>query len=457
MEGYEPLKPLSKPAFHINSMVVCIGLLSSLLMFSISLYEWKCKQCKNRNKPNRNRHKNVAPKILYSSLAVLLISILVFTIYFIEFFWLRLLPPSSYNYDSFTFCNNFTPFLFISIWMLVYGIIHYFLIRLEHSFKGSALEYPSYFYVIMKVITVIVIIIAFVLVFVATDGLPYNVDTQEVSNDHPWLCRNGIKSDYKFFWIINNVLALLVLIGGNFMNWFLFMNRLNKLVELGLTHDDSFKAFYSKKRKRKATNEYEVSVPTRTPYESIGNEAECEITPIKEDVPAEYPETANVNAFGRESGAIRINSHSLTVGVANILDKAMAKRKNTEQEKEERKRRRGRERRFYTMIKRQSILTGMVSISGAIFMLFQITVDDGSTMLLLSVIVSIICVFLSFRFNIKCFDLWCGKVMEDCTCIEDRMERKIAQKMGLKQDTTLEVVQENDAHESHDLTDHDLR
>lgn len=59
----------------------------------------------------------------------------------------------------------------------------------------------------------------------------------------------------------------------------------------------------------------------------------------------------------------------------------------------------------------------------------------GSTMTLCCMITCVICVYLSFGFKIKCFEIICGKCMDDCTCIEDRIERKIAKDLGLRQKT----------------------
>ena len=54
-------------------------------------------------------------------------------------------------------------------------------------------------------------------------------------------------------------------------------------------------------------------------------------------------------------------------------------------------------------------------------------------MTLISMITNILCVYLSFSFKIRCFEICCGKCMDDCTCIEDRIEKRIAKEMGLKQ------------------------
>lgn len=54
-------------------------------------------------------------------------------------------------------------------------------------------------------------------------------------------------------------------------------------------------------------------------------------------------------------------------------------------------------------------------------------------MTLISMITNIVCVYLSFGFKIRCFEICCGKLMDDCTCIEDRIEKSIAKEMGLKQ------------------------
>lgn len=42
---------------------------------------------------------------------------------------------------------------------------------------------------------------------------------------------------------------------------------------------------------------------------------------------------------------------------------------------------------------------------------------------------AVILVYLSFNFNIKIYTKVCGTCSEDCTCIEDRVERKVARSM----------------------------
>lgn len=81
---------------------------------------------------------------------------------------------------------------------------------------------------------------------------------------------------------------------------------------------------------------------------------------------------------------VRIASDSApaTNGISNGFDNYKRKRKQTEEERQERKKRRARkERILYELIKRQSILTGIVGITGAIFWFFQIAIDEGMVFL----------------------------------------------------------------------------
>lgn len=61
--------------------------------------------------------------------------------------------------------------------------------------------------------------------------------------------------------------------------------------------------------------------------------------------------------------------------------------------------------------------------------LFQ---SRGSTAAVLANLTFIVLVYLSFNFNIKIYRKLCGRWSDDCTCIEDRVERRLARSMGLK-------------------------
>ena len=125
-DEYEELAELSVIGFHVNSVVVIIGLLAYLFMFFHALYEWKWKQCAKQSSASK-KSRPVSPGIIYSSLIVLFLNIVMFMMYFIDFFFLRMFPPNSFNYSSFTFCKSFTKLLFISMFAAGYSTLHYFL------------------------------------------------------------------------------------------------------------------------------------------------------------------------------------------------------------------------------------------------------------------------------------------------------------------------------------------
>ena len=184
--------------------------------------------------------------------------------------------------------------------------------RLEGSFKGSSLAYPQYFYIILRIIAVLCVVIPVVFVIIATDGLPYNVKTEMVSNDEPWLCRNGIRKDWPGFWQAINATGLIIVIGGNFLNWYLFMNRLSKLIELGLKTDDSFISYYSgnykrdtkqrRNRTRTQSMEFSNTIQSDTITYSHVNQRDnkievAEMTPIDEQHTAHFddPELPDID------------------------------------------------------------------------------------------------------------------------------------------------------------------
>ena len=104
-DDYVSFNELPVIGFHINSVVAIIGLLISLFMFGHTLYEYKIKKGKNPKLKKKNTPSN---QIIYSSLTVFFLSIFLFTVYFIEFFFLRMFPPGTkYPYDPFKFCKRF--------------------------------------------------------------------------------------------------------------------------------------------------------------------------------------------------------------------------------------------------------------------------------------------------------------------------------------------------------------
>ena len=112
-DDYVPFNELSEVGFHINSAVAIIGLLISLFMFGHTLYEYKFKRDKN---PKSKKKHGPSNQIIYASLGVFLASIFLFTVYCIEFFFLRMFPPGhKYPYDAFKFCNRFVVHLSIQL------------------------------------------------------------------------------------------------------------------------------------------------------------------------------------------------------------------------------------------------------------------------------------------------------------------------------------------------------
>merc|ERR1719420_484213 len=138
-----------------------------------------------------------------------------------EFFWLRMFPPNEYGYDGFTFCRRFAPFMFVSLMTLAYGCIHYLLMRVQMAFADSVFAFGTGLFIALRVFTFIALVSNLAFVVVVADGVPFNVETGNVTNDSPWLCRNAIKPDWPQFWTINIGLALFLMMAGNFMNWYL--------------------------------------------------------------------------------------------------------------------------------------------------------------------------------------------------------------------------------------------
>ena len=78
-----------------------------------------------------------------------------------------------------------------------------------------------------------------------TYGVPFSLKSQSVTDKDAWLCRNAVK--WALFWPFLFVFCGVFTMVLNFMNWYMFMNRLSKFVQLRLQSDDSFITFYSSK------------------------------------------------------------------------------------------------------------------------------------------------------------------------------------------------------------------
>ena len=446
-DEYLAFDEISKTGFHINSVVALFGLIMSIFMFIHVLYEWKYKIYCVKKTISKQTKKNLNLSVINCAIIVMFLSMFIFIVYCIEFFFLRIFPPKTFNYSSWNFCKNLTPFLFISIAFGAFAIIHYFLLRLKHSFKSSILSYPNYIYIILRLITIPCVIIPSVLGLIATVGVPYNVETSEITNNNPWLCRNAIYNDWPTFWTLVNIFGIITSLGGNFLCWFLFMNRLGKFVELGLKSDDQFLRFYTQKRRQK------IKIKKNKKNKYLYKDVEIQsITDDNKDNNKDNNDRASsvdvhsVNVI-KEPNHQRAASRSVSIN--EIVNKAKLKYQIKEENRLQRKNQRNRkELKLYSLIKKQSLLTGIVSISGAVFWTIQIIYDEGSTLILLDIIINVICVYLSFAFKKKCFQCCCESIMSECTCIEDRIEKKLAKKLGLgnKTGSLSSINDEDDIH-----------
>lgn len=175
------------------------------------------------------------------------------------------------------------------------------------------MAYPKLLYIISRIVAFLFLTIPIIFVVIAIDGLPYNVEKETITGDDPWLCRNGIITGWPHFWYSINAVGLVIVLGSNFLNWYLFMNRLSKLIKLGIEHDESFISYYSKKRKsrkkknhdRKRTESMEIS--TVANYAEVAqNITVAEMTPIDEAHTAQFddPEIPNIDDNERSPDAV---------------------------------------------------------------------------------------------------------------------------------------------------------
>ncbi len=114
-----------------------------------------------------------------------------------------------------------------------------------------------------------------------------------------------------------------------------------------------------------------------------------------------------------------------------VVDKLRA---YNEQKRKAKARRKERERKIYELIKKQSILSGIVAVSDALTWVpaLFLSESDALTLILGNSVIGVICVYLTFTFSRPCFDCCCRRLMDNCTCIEDHIERQLAHKMQIQ-------------------------
>lgn len=225
-----------------------------------------------------------------------------------------------------------------------------------------------------------------------------------------WLCRNAVR--WNLFWPFLFIFCGVGTMILNFMNWYMFLNRLSKFVKLRLSSDDTFVSFYSSKH---IAGISKADLSSDLSQRSI-DISTASATQLSMDFSTATPQTP-------QSPEPQTRRSRIRTSIAKI-------KKNQEKKKRRKARREKQQLMIYELIKKQSILSGIVAITDSLTWLPSIFID-GSTLILLNTMIGLTCVYLSFNFSKTYFDFCCKRFMDNCTCIEDRIERKLAKEMGL--------------------------
>lgn len=142
---------------------------------------------------------------------------------------------------------------------------------------------------------------------------------------------------------------------------------------------------------------------------------------------------------------------SVSISVEVVVEKLRA---YNDQKRRAKARRKERERRIYELIKKQSILSGIVAVSDALTWIPSMFVSeaDALTLILGNSVIGVICVYLTFTFSRPCFDCCCKRFVDNCTCIEDHIEKQLAHKMQMEwtlQEMENELQRNEDRNEGH--------
>jgi len=460
-EEYEEFPPIVAWEFHVNSAFPMLGLILTTIYLIHSLYHAKYKKRESKKaKPNQTATKAKYSKSTNISWIIVMTSMsFSYWIYAIEFWWLRIYPAT----EPFAFCKVLTPFLFLSQSLTQFVILLYFTIRLETAFGGSVLAYKRWKLWLIRSLGLIATMAPTALSLLVTYGVPFSLKSQSVSDKDAWLCRNAVT--WSLFWPFLFIFCGVGSMGLNFMNWYMFMNRLQMFVRLRLQSDDSFVTFYSSKHipgMSKADLSSDISqrsmdLSTATSTTQLSMDYSSPQTPSGR---GHYANHSAHHSKQFSQSQTRDNNGSRRTSRIRV---SIAKIKKNQEKKKRRKARREKQQLIiYELIKKQSILSGIVAITDALTWLPSIIVD-GSTLILLNTMIGLTCVYLSFNFSKPYFDFCCKRFMDNCTCIEDRIEKKLAKEMGLdmnegneEEENGMETMDENDNDEDEFKDENDV-
>lgn len=411
----EDFPPIVEWEFHLNSVLPILGLILTTTYLIHSLYHSKYKKKDSKNSKSDQKAK-YSKSTNISWIIVITTMSFSYWIYAIEFFWLRIYP----NTHSFNFCKVLTPFLFLSQSLTQFTILLYFTIRLETAFGGSVLAYKKWKLWLMRILGGIATMTPLVLSLIFTHGVPFSLKTQSVTDTDAWLCRNAVT--WNLFWPFLFVFCGVGTMILNFINWYMFLNRLSKFVKLRLSSDDSFVSFYSSKH---------IPGVSKADLSSDLSQRSMDLSSTTPTTTTQLSMDFSTNIMNGPSTPQSPGNTGNTQARQSRIRSSIAKIKKKQEKKKRRKARREKQQlMIYELIKKQSILSGVVAISDAATWIPSIVVE-GSTLILLNTMIGLTCVYLSFNFSKPYFDFCCKRFMDNCTCIEDRIEKKLAKEMGL--------------------------
>lgn len=342
--------------------------------------------------------------------------------------------------------------------------------RLNYSFKNSSLAFRSEVFVVIRVLSTLAVVMIAAVAFIFTCGVPWNVPNESFEDKYDaMLCRNVLS--FPWYFELMYICAVIMLLSSNLMNWVGYMNRLTKLIQMKLRYTLSFNLIVQQDIKRKDKTrvasgdettdimdemmssfddeDYDDDVDYPMPDELEPQSRYRYSTDTDIELDTKTNTNTNGNGYGQWStpvineNSVAQNGYDINTSPFDSVDyghhetvmsqSTMTSTKNNRKKpppkikKVTRKdiknrmiaRRKPDELRFYNLIRKQSVLTGVVSISSCTFWVLQLLFDKGSIFFLTDIIVNVTCVYLSVTWSKQYYNKFCSKLECCCCCCED--------------------------------------
>eukprot|EP01083_Nonionella_stella_P076450 208321_1 len=404
---FRPLPPLD---YHVNSVIALTGFIYVFFLNIHALFSY----CRMRIQTARHGGQRMNDKSVCALFCVLLSSWTLFGIYSLEFWIFSACEALNIDINPFKFCNIFQHFLYSSIILYMLILYFYFSVRLKMSFNTSTLAFPTDCFTVIRILATIATLFGVSVAFIFSCGVPWNVDQRRITDDHPGLCRNVVI--WEGYWQFIYLCGFAMLLCANLMNWVGYMNRLTKLIAMKLRYKLSFKIIVEESITDSNFNEDNEDMDDDVLYEH----KLCESSEMQP--PVELPDLPQFKAPDKRSSEVLSRSQT---GQGQRPSKSEMKARRIARRKPD-------ELRFYQLIRKQSILTGVVSVSLFLFWTLQSIFDKGSIFILIDILINVTCVYLSVSWSKNCYRKLCYRFSRCCCwCCEDCIETKVAKELAI--------------------------